>query len=130
MNVNSTECECEWEWAFSRYFRTECECECELKISKTTHSPHQFSQISQKKHLFLVYLCTCTIIWLVKYFNFYLKSDLSEYDANLAKNYQIGDDSNVETVRHCFSNRKLFTEKMTQCNLEENFKKVCENLYN
>jgi hypothetical protein len=39
-----TECECEWEWAFSRYFRTECECECELKISKTTHSPHQFSQ--------------------------------------------------------------------------------------
>ena len=74
--------------------------------------------------------CTCTIIWLVKYFNFYLKSDLSEYDANLAKNYQIGDDSNVETVRHCFSNRKLFTEKMTQCNLEENFKKVCENLYN
>jgi hypothetical protein len=31
------------EWAFSRYFRTECECECELKISKTTHSPHQFS---------------------------------------------------------------------------------------
>jgi hypothetical protein len=35
-----TECECEWEWAFSRYFRTECE----LKISKTTHSPHQFSQ--------------------------------------------------------------------------------------
>jgi hypothetical protein len=39
-----TECEFEWEWAFSRYFRTECECECELKISKTTHSPHQFSQ--------------------------------------------------------------------------------------
>jgi hypothetical protein len=35
-----TECEYEWEWAFSRYFRTECE----LKISKTTHSPHQFSQ--------------------------------------------------------------------------------------
>jgi hypothetical protein len=39
-----TECECKWEWAFSRHFRTECECECELKISKTTHSPHHFSQ--------------------------------------------------------------------------------------
>jgi hypothetical protein len=50
-----TECECEWEWEFSRYFRTECECECELKISKTTHSPHQFSQSLSKKHLFIVY---------------------------------------------------------------------------
>jgi hypothetical protein len=43
-----TECEYEWEWAFSRHFGTECECECELKISKTTHSPHQFSQTLSK----------------------------------------------------------------------------------
>jgi hypothetical protein len=30
------------------YFRTECECECEFKISKTTHSPNQLSQIPLK----------------------------------------------------------------------------------
>jgi hypothetical protein len=35
-----TEFECEWEWALIRYLRTEYE----LKISKTTDSPHQFSQ--------------------------------------------------------------------------------------
>jgi hypothetical protein len=55
-----TECECEWEWEFSMYIRTECECECELKISKTTHSPHQFSQSLSKKtfihSLFYIYL--------------------------------------------------------------------------
>jgi hypothetical protein len=32
----------------SRQF-TECEWECELKISKTTHSPHQLSQNLSKK---------------------------------------------------------------------------------
>jgi hypothetical protein len=68
--------------------------------------------------------CTCTIVWLVKYSYLYLNLDFSNYEADLANNYQIGDDSGFETVRHCFSNRKLFTEKMTQCNLEENFKKV------
>jgi hypothetical protein len=57
-----TECECEWEWAFSRYFRTECECECELKISKTTHSSHQFSQNLSKKNLFIVFFIFNIII--------------------------------------------------------------------
>jgi hypothetical protein len=65
------ECEftgCEWESAFSRYFRAECE--CELKTSKTTHSPHQFSQ-KLSKTSFITSLFIFNIITKNCYFNYY-----------------------------------------------------------
>jgi hypothetical protein len=67
--------ECEWEWGFIRYFRTECEFECELKISKTTHSPHQFSQ-NFSKTSFIPSLFIFNIITKNCYLNYYFPNKL------------------------------------------------------
>jgi hypothetical protein len=49
MNVNSLNVNANGNGHSVGILGTECECECEFKISKTTHSPHQFSQKLSKK---------------------------------------------------------------------------------